>query len=244
MLLDLATLIRAYGIRPAGVLHIGAHAAEEARTYERCGIHRVWWIEANPELLENLRAEVEGYRGHEIIEAAVDAVDDEQVAFHVTNNPQSSSFLDLGTHREHYPEIDVERTLHLRTVTVDTLADRYDFSGVNLINLDIQGAELRAMQGAVDTLAHVDYVYTEVNREAVYHGCALVTEIDEFLGPLGLARVKTRWTDAGWGDALYIRGRIGLPRRLWGEAVLGVSSADAHLQKTAPVRALARAIGR
>lgn len=244
VLFDLAALIRAYGMRPASVLHIGAHAAEEARTYERCGIRRVWWIEANPELLGNLRAEVERYGGHGVIEAAVDAVDDEEVAFHVTNSSQSSSILDLDTHRQHYPDIDVERTVQLRTVTVDTLADRYDFSGINLVNLDIQGAELRALRGAVNTLAHVDYVYTEVNRESVYRGCALVGEIDEFLGQLGLGRVRTSWTDAGWGDALYIRGRLGLARRAWAEAVLGVSRADASLQKTAPVRALARAIGR
>lgn len=244
MLLALSALIRGYGIRPTGVLHIGAHAGEEARAYERSGIHKVWWIEANPALLENLRSEVDRYSGHGVIEAVVDAVDDQPVEFYVTNSSESSSLLDLGTHRQHYPEIDVERTVHLRTITVDTLAGRHDFSGINFINLDIQGAELRAMRGAVDTLARVDYVYTEVNRESVYRDCALVGEIDEFLGQLGLTRVKTVWSGAGWGDALYVRNGTALRRRLWAEAVIAVSRVDARLQMTAPVRALARAIGR
>jgi FkbM family methyltransferase len=244
VLLDLSVLIRAYRMRPTGVLHIGAHAAEEAPVYERCAIDKVWWVEANPELLPGLRTTVEHYPGHGVIEAAVDAADGERVAFYVTNSSQASPLLDFGTHAEHHPGIHVERTVQVRAATVDTLAERYDFSGINLLNLDIQGAELRAMRGGANTLDQVDYVYTEVNAEEVYRGCALVGEIDEFLGRMGLVRVKTTWDLAGWGDALYIRGGIGVAGRVWAQIVFAVARADRWLQRTAPVRALARAIGR
>ena len=52
---------------------------------------------------------------------------------------------------------------------------------------------------------YFDYVYLEVNRDYVYKNCALVHEIDEYLSKYKYIRVETSWTNAQWGDALYIR---------------------------------------
>ena len=54
-------------------------------------------------------------------------------------------------------------------------------------------------------LNRVDYIYTEVNSDYVYKGCALIGELDEYLLRFGLHRVETKWTDCKWGDAFYIR---------------------------------------
>jgi hypothetical protein len=76
----------------------------------------------------------------------------------------------------------------------------------NFINLDIQGAELKALKGMEEYLHQIDYIYTEVNSDYVYEGCALIGEIDEYLQKFGLIRVETKWCgDYKWGDALYIR---------------------------------------
>ena len=85
------------------------------------------------------------------------------------------------------------------------------------MNVDLQGAELRALEGAARTLEGVRYVYTEVNREPLYEGCALVGDLDRFLGERDFQRVVTKWTGAHWGDALYVRGGVSPGRRLLGE---------------------------
>ena len=55
-------------------------------------------------------------------------------------------------------------------------------------------------------LKNVDYLYTEVNSDYVYKGCALVSELDEYLLKFGLERVETKWCgDFRWGDAFYIQ---------------------------------------
>jgi len=120
---------------------------------------------------------------------------------------QSSSILELYKHLEEHPEvIEIERR-QLKTITLNTLYennnipyDRYDF-----INLDIQGAELKALKGMEEYLNNVDYIYTEVNSDYVYKGCALIGELDQYLIQFGLHRVETKWTDYKWGDAFYIR---------------------------------------
>jgi FkbM family methyltransferase len=215
VLLELDGLVRTFGMRPTGVLHLGAHEGEEAGIYERCGIDRVVWVEGNPELVERLRARV-APRGHDVCQALLSDVEGEVVSFHVTNSSQSSSILELGTHRASHPDIHVTHTLELATTTVDSLSSEHDFAGLNFMNLDLQGAELKALRGAIRSLCHIDYVYTEVNKEPVYQGCALIGELDGFLGEQGFRRVATTWTPEAWGDALYVRGGVGPLRRLAG----------------------------
>ena len=42
---------------------------------------------------------------------------------------------------------------------------------VNFLNLDIQGAELKALKSLQDYLHKVDYIYTEVNVDYLYVDC-------------------------------------------------------------------------
>ena len=75
----------------------------------------------------------------------------------------------------------------------------------NFLNFDIQGAELKALKGMEPYLSKVDYLYTEVNSDYVYKGCALIDEIDDFLSKHNFKRVLTKITQHGWGDALYLK---------------------------------------
>ena len=80
-----------------------------------------------------------------------------------------------------------------------------DSKKYNLWNLDIQGAELKALKGGIHSLQHVDAVYMEINTEEVYKGCALLDEIDIFMNNNNFKRVHHVVVREGWGDALYIR---------------------------------------
>jgi FkbM family methyltransferase len=215
MLLDLRKLISVYGLQPTGVLHLGAHEGEEAAIYSRCGLDRVVWIEGNPELIPALRASLEP-RGHVVLEGLLSERTGESREFFVTNNGMSSSLLPLGTHLTSHPDVQVTHTLSLVTTTVDDLAASHDLSGLDFLNVDLQGAELLALRGSDATLKQVDYVYTEVNRDQVYEGAAQIEDLDRFLAAHGFARIVTRWTSAQWGDALYVRPSISVARRLLG----------------------------
>ena len=130
--------------------------------------------------------------------------------FHIANNEgQSSSLLELGTHRIVHPDVRYTHTLQLPTVTLDTLHRHHDFSALNLLNMDLQGAELLCLQGATEYLKCVDYVYTEINVEPLYVGCALLPELLAFLSDFEpLERQMWPWRngkDAGWGDLLLRR---------------------------------------
>ena len=72
-------------------------------------------------------------------------------------------------------------------------------------NFDIQGAELMALKGGTKAIEHAKVIYLEVNTEEVYKGCALISELDNFLDKYKFKRVITEMTEYGWGDAVYIK---------------------------------------
>jgi len=196
-----------YGIRPRGIIHIGAHEGKEAEKYLRMGAEKVLLIEANPAVYERLKANVAGLAGVQTVNCAISNVNG-STTLHVTSMDQSSSILPLKHHRQIYPKITEVGRITVRCCTLDTLLGEMGLSpsDFNIINIDIQGAELLAFQGAADLLKHVDCINTEVNYEELYEGCAQIEQIDDFLKGFGFERKAVtspyHWS---WGDAFYVR---------------------------------------
>ena len=202
---DVIEILKSHNIVVKGSLHIGAHECEELPFYNQMGIknEQVIWIDAIQSKVEEATK-----RGiPNLFHAVVTDKDDSTVIFHVTNNAQSSSILEFGSHATHHPHVHFIKDIELKTITIDTFMERtglkaedYDFW-----NFDIQGAELLALRGAKKSLQFPKVLYLEVNTEEVYKGCGKMEEIDEFLRGYGFTRVKTDITQFGWGDALYIK---------------------------------------
>lgn len=194
-----------FNIKVNGILHIGAHNCEELNDYVNNGIdvNEIDWIEANPKLVENNKQ-----RGIKNIHCL--AVDNEEgeANFHITNNGQSSSLLNLGTHKYSYPDIVVSEVIKTQKKKLTTFVKenpQINFNNRNFWNLDIQGSELNALKSAGNILDKIDAIYSEVNTDYVYEGCGLLEEMDSFLKEKGFHRVKTVMTDAKWGDALWVK---------------------------------------
>jgi FkbM family methyltransferase len=191
------------GIHIKGILHVGAHECEEMSAYHAGGVTGVDWVEANPELVDRMAK-----RGVSVHHAVI-SNEEGEVPFHITNNGQSSSLLPFGTHATSYPWCKVEKTITLKTTTLEKLIQEkhIPIEDRNFWNLDIQGVELRGLESAGDAIRCAYAIYTEVNTQYVYQGCALLSEIDAFLSSKGFVRCALAMTDHGWGDALYARGK-------------------------------------
>lgn len=202
MLIPLTALVCKYNIQFKGILHVGAHECEELVEYEKfLDRGNILWVEAMQDKVTMCRKRYPNV----LIENAVVSDTVEKVCFHVANNGQSSSFLELGLHSTFHPEIKYQHSFECNTTVLKDLLPKYNIP-YNFVNLDIQGAELKALKGMHDYLHTIDYLYTEVNSDYVYQNCALISELDEYLLTFGLKRVETVWCgDYKWGDAFYIR---------------------------------------
>ena len=202
MLIKLNALVEKYDIKFNGILHVGAHECEEIHDYEVfLPRNKILWIDALPDKVELSRSRFNDI----LIEQAVVSDNYETVKFNRSNNGQSSSILELGLHKYFHPHVWYTESFTCETKMLKDIICNYDIP-YNFINLDIQGAELKALKGMEDYLHQIDYIYTEVNSDYVYEGCALIGELDEYLEKFGLKRVETAWCgEYRWGDAFYIR---------------------------------------
>ena len=208
MLIPFDHLFRKYAVKTDQVLHLGANTGQEAEAYDEQGISRVIWVEALLEVWVKLRQHIVRFPGHTALLACLSDKDGEEVTFNVaSNDSQSSSFLEFGTHSKEHPTVKFERIVEMTTVRLDTLLDRENIKiQMNgFLNADLQGAELLALKGMGDLLGRFRYAYIEVNEKELYQGCPLVGEIDDYLASFGFEGKEVKMTGAGWGDKFYMR---------------------------------------
>ena len=208
MLITMQQMRDRFDINPQGVMHLGAHLGEEAPAYAAAGVSKVVWVEANSDLMPGLQDAVYPYRPEQIaIQACVSDEDGKEVIFRRASFSMSSSILPMTGHLTYYPTIVEIGAEPIASITTDTLMKQHKLSPkrFDMVNIDLEGAELIALRGMPKLIKHLNWVYTEVYFEELYAGCAILNELDDFLSENGFDRTATEDTHMGWGDALYTR---------------------------------------
>ncbi len=208
MLLELEELVKEFKMDIKGVIHIGAHRGQEVPTYRKLDIREIALFEPNEDALRYLRQDCKDCQIYDVALSNIEGEADMFVS--ADNQGQSNSLLEPAKHLQAHPEIKFNGKNSVRVRMLDRVG--LDIGRYNMINIDVQGAELMVFKGATESLQHIDYVYTEVNFDETYKGNALVGELDSFLGQFGFVRVATNDTPGIWGDALYIKRKALDPR--------------------------------
>jgi FkbM family methyltransferase len=203
---DLISLCRNYGIASRGVIHIGAHDGQEVPIYQSLGMSHILLVEANPKAFHRLNTHVSSYPNVITTNYAICNYNG-FAQLRVTNSDASSSILPLKLHKDVYPEIKEDYQITVQARKLDTLLEELNLSlkNYNFLNIDIQGAELLALQGAVKLLRSLEAINTEVNFTELYEGCVLIDQMDEFLGSFGFQRTLTSIYHPTFGDAFYVK---------------------------------------
>jgi len=205
MLIDLHTIIKTAPSKIRGVIHIGAHYGQEYADYLRAGIENMMFFEPVKSTYEKLLEVVvttDKVRAYNL--ALGNYTGKAEIFIEKANNGQSCSLLEPGTHLDSYPHIKFDHPKEeIGITTLDNI--EFDMSQFNMLNIDIQGYELEALKGAVETLPFIDIIYTEINVGPVYKNCCVVGDLDAFLAAYGFERVLTHMAHKTWGDALYLK---------------------------------------
>ena len=201
---EINIILESNNINITGGFHLGAHECEELDFYSQLGLknEEIIWIDAIPAKV----AEAINRNIPNVYNAVITDCDDVDVIFNVSNNVESSSVLEFGTHAQEHPWVIYVDKICLKSISVDSFFERnnIDASKYNFWNFDIQGAELMALKGATKSIQYAKAIYLEVNKQELYKNCGLITDIDAFLSQYNFKRVITYMTQYGWGDALYI----------------------------------------
>lgn len=206
MLLNFNHLFEKYKMKVKGVVQVGSHFGQEYQDYIRHGVLGIVFIEPSQAAFAVLQ---EKFGDHPNVLLFNTACGDgsegpEKMAYtEHTNQGQSNSLLAPKVHLTQHKEVVFDGTAMWKVSKLDDLPfqrERYD-----MLNLDVQGYEDRVLRGATETLSHINYLYTEINRQEMYENCALVDKLDEMLPEF--KRVETGWASEyhGWGDGFYVR---------------------------------------
>lgn len=180
--------------------------------YKRFPSAKIYAFECNPNTLDICRKNIEPFRDRiTLIEGAVCDYDG-AITFYPINqqktittwqdgNPGASSlFRSNGRYTlEKYVHDEITTNCH----RLDSVMERHGIPRVDIIWMDLQGAELLALKGLGRHLRDVSYIYTEVTHEEIYSGQVMFKELNDFIVSAGF-RAKNTPTMSGWQeDIIY-----------------------------------------
>lgn len=87
-----------FSVPRKGLIHIGAHNAQELPIYKNFGIQDVLWIEADPTHREAILKNIQKHSGSRLAVFAASDVNGEATFHRTSNGGQSSSLLPLKDH--------------------------------------------------------------------------------------------------------------------------------------------------
>ena len=143
---------------------------------------RLVMVEAIPDLAEKLRAQYAGKPGISIVSAALSDRNGE-AQFEINRSDASSSLLRIDPRNTEWfsRDLRVARTVQVPTITLPALMEEQGLQTVDLLKLDLQGAERFVLTGGEAVLDNVRVIYTEIFFEQLYADAWFFWEMNEFL---------------------------------------------------------------
>jgi len=196
-----------FGIPLTGIIHIGAHEGQEYEDYLSVGIQRIIFFEP---IKSNFLKLLDRVKYSDIRVSCYNLALGNKVGrilmfVESENQGMSCSILEPAEHLIQYPWIKFTTKELVDINKLDNITIKRKL--YNIINIDVQGYELEVFKGAIRTLNTIDAIFTEVNMKEMYRGCALISDLDHFLGCRDFVRVTEQPPDS-WGEALYVKNKF------------------------------------
>jgi FkbM family methyltransferase len=169
---------------------------------------RIYAFECNPNTLDICKKNIELYSDRiTLIEGAVCDYDGE-ITFYPINqektittwkdgNPGASSLFKSNDKYtiEKYVQDEIKTNCH----RLDSIIEKYNIGRVDIIWMDLQGAELLALKGMGRYLDTVKYIHTEVSYEEMYTGQVMFKELNDFILSKNFT-IKNNVSYRGWQE--------------------------------------------
>ena len=172
---------------------------------------KIYAFECNPNTIPICMNNIKNYTNIKLIDCAVNTYDgsckfypinkDKTITTWADGNPGASSLFIANGKYPHETYHQDEITVNCKRI--DTILKENNISKVDLIWMDLQGAELLALQSMGKYLNDVEYIHTEVTYQPMYHGQSLFNDIDNILKSNGFIHLNNPNTSGWQEDIVY-----------------------------------------
>ena len=198
-----------FNLKPSGIVHVGAHLAQERDLYRELNIEPVLWIEAHPAIFKVAKELLSHYSNQRIINAALWNKSGELIVFtEAGNEGSSSSLLDLGLITAVHPQVVARKQIVVRTSTLaEVLVEHWNFTyKIDFLLIDTQGAESKVIEGLGEQISQFKYLLAEVSTKKLYKKAMLFNNFIKLLDTKNFQLLCSHVNSTtGWGDALFVR---------------------------------------
>ncbi len=130
------------------------------------------------------------------------------VIINLTANPKSNSLLGFLPETPLLNDVAVIGTEQVKGIKLDSWMsiNSVNPANVGILKMDVQGNELKLMDGCPELLKHRPIIYTEVSFQQQYRDQPLLEDVDAYLAKRGYKRLYLYASVRPdiWGDAIYV----------------------------------------
>lgn len=201
-------------VRAPTIFDLGAHKGSTAVKYKSIfPLSKVYCFEPFPESIEHLKARFKHDDSVRIVPFAADSQTGRRT-FYVNEFDAANSLLPRPVkERRYYPTFaGAKSQISVDAISIDDFVRQEHIDVLHILKLDIQGGELKALNGAVDTLKKlaVPMIYTETMFIPHYEDNPLLHDLWSFLSPFGYSLFdiynlkRAANGQLRFGDALFV----------------------------------------
>ena len=187
--------------------HIGSDSVELAKIFSNSSIH---CFEPIPELFHLLKNNTRKYFNICCYQLALSNKDG-TVRMHVSSGASnaSSSILQPKDHIIEHPDTFFERTVEVKTSTLDHWAKSNNITRIDFLWLDMQGYEFEMLKASEVFFPSLKAIYTEVSLREVYSGSVLYPDFKIWMESKGFRVIDEAIPEGtDMGNALFVNTRF------------------------------------
>ena len=195
------------------IFDIGSRDCKQSiEFYKTFSNAKIYSFECNPNTLDLCEKNIIPYKDRiTLIKGAVCDYDG-SITFYPINQEKTKTSWDDGNpgasslfkSNGKYPyETYVQDKITTDCHRLDTIMNKYNIPNVDIIWMDLQGAELLALKGLGNNLSSVKYIHTEVSYREMYSGQVMYTELNDYIMKNNFS-ILNRLSFSGWQeDVIY-----------------------------------------
>lgn len=167
---------------------------------------KIYTFECDPNCIDDCKKNIHGIDSIKLVTKAVSDTNGKVTFWQSTDYKGTSSLYeyDFKDNKKYFNQ----EKINVDSIRLDDFCKSENIDGIDLLCMDLQGGELKALKGLGELLNNVKYIITEVQNERMYYNSVLYVELIDYLKKYNFKVICDDLSigEHGiWGNALFER---------------------------------------